>query len=51
MDAWAPVFFFVMIFAISMDYTVFLLASAREHWDRHTTRAQPWSAGWRTRGA
>ena len=34
MDAWAPVFFFVMIFAISMDYTVFLLASAREHWDR-----------------
>ena len=34
MDAWAPVFFFVMIFAISMDYTVFLLASARERWDR-----------------
>ena len=34
MDAWAPVFFFAMIFAISMDYTVFLLASAREHWDR-----------------
>jgi RND superfamily putative drug exporter len=23
MDAWAPVFFFAMIFAISMDYTVF----------------------------
>ena len=23
-----------MIFAISMDYTVFLLASAKEHWDR-----------------
>ena len=40
MDAWAPVFFFVMIFAISMDYTVFLLASAREHWDRsHDPRA------------
>jgi RND superfamily putative drug exporter len=34
MDAWAPVFFFAMIFAISMDYTVFLLASAKEHWDR-----------------
>jgi putative drug exporter of the RND superfamily len=32
-DAWAPVFFFAMIFAISMDYTVFLLASAKEHWD------------------
>ena len=23
-----------MVFAISMDYTVFLLASAKEHWDR-----------------
>ena len=23
-----------MIFAISMDYTVFLLVSAKEHWDR-----------------
>jgi RND superfamily putative drug exporter len=35
LDAWAPVFFFAMIFAISMDYTVFLLSSAKEHWDRH----------------
>jgi putative drug exporter of the RND superfamily len=34
LDAWAPVFFFAMIFAISMDYTVFLLVSAKEHWDR-----------------
>jgi len=33
-DAWAPVFFFAMIFAIAMDYTVFLLASAKEHWER-----------------
>src|SRR5581483_12235394 len=32
-DAWAPVFFFAMIFAISMDYTVFLLSSAKEHWE------------------
>ena len=40
MDAWAPVFFFAMIFAISMDYTVFLLATAKEHWDRsHDPRA------------
>jgi RND superfamily putative drug exporter len=35
MDAWAPVFFFAMIFAISMDYTVFLLSSAKEHWDKN----------------
>lgn len=33
-DAWAPVFFFAMIFAISMDYSVFLLSSAKEHWER-----------------
>jgi len=35
LDAWGPVFFFAMIFAISMDYTVFLLSGAKEHWD-HT---------------
>ena len=38
-DAWGPVFFFAMIFAISMDYTVFLLSSAREHWD-HSHNAE-----------
>jgi RND superfamily putative drug exporter len=34
LDAWAPVFFFAMIFAIAMDYTAFLLASAKEHWEK-----------------
>jgi putative drug exporter of the RND superfamily len=34
LDAWAPVFFFAMVFAIAMDYSVFLLSSAKEHWDR-----------------
>ena len=34
LNAWAPVFFCAMVFAISMDYTVFLLSSAKEHWDR-----------------
>nr|WP_307794002.1 MMPL family transporter [Actinacidiphila bryophytorum] len=34
LDGWAPVFFFAMIFAIAMDYTVFLLASAKEHYER-----------------
>ncbi len=34
LDAWGPVFFFAMIFAISMDYTVFLLSSAKEHYDK-----------------
>ncbi len=39
LDAWGPVFFFAMIFAISMDYTMFLLSSAKEHWD-HTHSAR-----------
>lgn len=34
LDAWGPIFFFAMIFAISMDYTLFLLSSAKEQWDR-----------------
>ncbi len=34
LNAWGPVFFFAMVFAISMDYTVFLLSSMKEHWDR-----------------
>jgi RND superfamily putative drug exporter len=34
LDAWAPMFYFAMTFAISMDYTVFLLSSAKEHWER-----------------
>ena len=34
LDAWGPIFFFAMIFAIAMDYTVFLLSSAREHWEQ-----------------
>ena len=49
LDAWAPVFFFAMVFAISMDYTVFLLSSAKEHWDRSgTTPRRRWSAASRT---
>jgi putative drug exporter of the RND superfamily len=29
----APVFFFAMVFALAMDYTVFLLATVKEHFD------------------
>jgi RND superfamily putative drug exporter len=32
-DAWAPVFFFCLIFALAMDYTVFLLATVREQFE------------------
>ena len=45
LDAWAPVFFFAMIFAISMDYTVFLLSSAKEHWDREHDARKAMVAG------
>jgi RND superfamily putative drug exporter len=52
MDAWAPVFFFAMVFAISMDYTVFLLSSAKEHYDRsHDPREAGGSAASRTPAA
>ncbi len=34
LTSWAPLFFFSLIFAMSMDYTVFLLASTREHFER-----------------
>jgi putative drug exporter of the RND superfamily len=44
LDAWGPVFFFAMIFAISMDYTVFLLSAAKEHWD-HTHNAREATVG------
>jgi RND superfamily putative drug exporter len=29
-DAWAPIFFFALVFALAIDYTVFLLATVRE---------------------
>ena len=33
-DAWAPIFFFALVFALAMDYTVFLLATAKEAYER-----------------
>ncbi len=45
LDAWAPVFFFAMVFAISMDYTVFLLSSAREHWEESGSAKQAMIGG------
>jgi RND superfamily putative drug exporter len=33
-DAWAPIFFFALIFALAMDYTVFLLAVVKEGYER-----------------
>ena len=33
-DAWAPIFFFALIFALAMDYSVFLLSSIRAELER-----------------
>jgi len=33
-DAWTPIFFFALIFALAMDYTVFLLSSVRSALER-----------------
>ena len=38
-DAWAPIFFFALVFALAMDYTVFLLATIKEAHEPH--RATP----------
>jgi RND superfamily putative drug exporter len=33
-DAWAPLFFFALLFGLSMDYQLFLLAAIRERYER-----------------
>ena len=33
-SAWAPIFFFALVFALAMDYTVFLLATVKAVFDR-----------------
>lgn len=34
-DAWAPLFFFALLFGLSMDYQLFLLAAIKERHDAH----------------
>ena len=33
-DAWAPIFFFALLFGLSMDYQLFLLAAIREQYEQ-----------------
>jgi RND superfamily putative drug exporter len=33
-NAWAPLFFFALLFGLSMDYQLFLLASIKEHHEK-----------------
>ena len=44
-DAWAPIFFFALLFALAMDYTVFLLATVKASRPRRATHARRWSRG------
>jgi len=30
-DAWAPIFFSALLFALAMDYSIFLMSAVREH--------------------
>ena len=44
-DAWAPIFFFAIVFALAMDYTVFLLATTRRRTAVPETRGKrSWKA-------
>ncbi len=39
-EAWLPLFLFSVLFALSMDYHVFLLSRIRERYDRRATTAR-----------
>ena len=45
-DAWAPIFFFALVFALAMDYTVFLLATVKEAHDRTGDARHAVSRAW-----
>ena len=34
-DAWGPLFFGAMVFGVAMDYTLFMLSAAKEHYETH----------------
>jgi RND superfamily putative drug exporter len=49
-DAWAPLFFGAMLCGVAMDYTLFLLSAAREHYDRTRDPEQAMRMALRTSG-
>jgi RND superfamily putative drug exporter len=44
-EGWVPVFLFVMLFGLSMDYEVFLVSRMRESWDEWHDNAEAVSFG------
>jgi RND superfamily putative drug exporter len=49
-DAWAPLFFGAMLSGVAMDYTLFLLSAAREHYDATGDPQQAMRTALRTSG-
>jgi RND superfamily putative drug exporter len=49
-DAWAPLFFGAMLSGVAMDYTLFLLSAAREHYDLTGNPQQAMRMALRTSG-
>ena len=49
--AWLPLFLFVVLFGLSMDYHVFILTRIREAFDRGMTTEQAVATGSRPRPA
>ena len=44
-EGWVPVFLFAMLFGLSMDYEVFIVARMRESWDAGAGNAEAITAG------
>lgn len=49
-DAWAPLFFGAMLTGVAMDYTLFMLSAAKEHYDLNKDPQEAMRAALRTSG-
>jgi RND superfamily putative drug exporter len=49
-DAWGPLFFGAMVFGVAMDYTLFLLTAAKEHYETHSDPERSLTSSVRTSG-
>ncbi|MHB8246681.1 MAG: MMPL family transporter [Acidimicrobiales bacterium] len=49
-DAWGPIFFGAMVTGVAMDYTLFLLSAAKEHYETHASPEHALVGSMRTSG-
>jgi RND superfamily putative drug exporter len=49
-DAWAPLFFGAMVFGVAMDYTLFMLSTAKESYETHVDPEHAMVGSMRTSG-